>query len=168
MVPESPLSGAEAALLPPRGRATLPGTGYSPPMAEMSPGDIHAFLGETRIAKLAYLQPGGAPAIVPIWFEWDGQVARMFTSRTSRKAGRIAADPRVALSVEEPVGVAERWVTIEGECTISDEGAVELIERLARRYYAAAKAEETIRSWTARPEMWVTLTVQASRIRSSG
>jgi PPOX class probable F420-dependent enzyme len=137
-------------------------------MASMSHAEIDTFLRETRIGKLAYLQADGMPTIVPIWFEWDGALARIFTSRTSRKARRIAADPRVALSVEEPVGVNERWVTIEGTCSISDEGTVSLIERLTRRYYEPAKAEETIRAWTARPEMWVTLTITPVKVRSTG
>ncbi|MGE0601047.1 MAG: pyridoxamine 5'-phosphate oxidase family protein [Dehalococcoidia bacterium] len=137
-------------------------------MASMAPAELEQFLRETRIAKLAYLHESGAPTIVPIWFEWDGQVARMFTSRTSRKAKRIATDPRVALTVEEPVGVPERWATIEGACVISDEGTVPLIERLARRYYEPAKAEETIKSWTANPAIWVTLTITPAKVRSSG
>jgi len=136
-------------------------------MAEMTPEAADTFLRETRIAKLAYLRRDGGPTTVPIWFEWDGEVARMFTSRTSRKAKLIAADPRVALTVEEPVGVHERWVTIEGAAGISDEGAVELIERLTRRYYESAKAEQTIKAWTANPSMWVTLTLRPGRIRSS-
>jgi PPOX class probable F420-dependent enzyme len=137
-------------------------------MASMSPADLETFLRETRIAKLAYLQPSGAPTIIPIWFEWDGSVARLFTSGTSRKAKRIAAEPRVALSVEEAVGMPERWATIEGVCSISDDGTVPLIERLARKYYEAAKAEETLKSWLAKPEMWVTLTITPSKLRSSG
>jgi len=93
-------------------------------------------------------------------------VARIFTSRSSRKARRLAEETRVALSVEEPVGVQERWVTIEGTCAISDEGTVGLIERLTRRYYEPGKAEETIKAWTAQPEMRVTLTVTPVKIRS--
>ncbi len=137
-------------------------------MTSMPPADLDQFLRETRIAKLAYLQESGAPTMIPIWFEWDGEVARMFTSRTSRKAKRIAAEPRVALCVEEAVGVPERWATIEGDCSISDDGTVALIERLTHRYYEPAKAEETLRSWLAKPEMWVTLTIQPNRVRSSG
>jgi nitroimidazol reductase NimA-like FMN-containing flavoprotein (pyridoxamine 5'-phosphate oxidase superfamily) len=40
-------------------------------MASMTPGDVNAFLHETRIGKLSYLHPDGQPTIVPIWFEWD-------------------------------------------------------------------------------------------------
>ncbi len=91
----------------------------------------------------------------------------MFTSRTSPKVRRIAADPRVALSVEEPVGVHERWVTIEGTASISVAGTVDLLTRLARRYYQSAQAEQAVASWTVHPEMWVTLTITPIRIRSS-
>lgn len=136
-------------------------------MPEMTPGEVDAFLRETRIAKLAYLREGGAPTVVPVWFEWDGTVARVFTSRRSPKARWIAADPRVALSVEEPVGVPERWVTIEGTATIGDEGTVGLLSRLARRYYDPIKAEQAIASWTRDASMWVTLAIRPSRIRSS-
>ena len=137
-------------------------------MAEMTPAALDTFLRETRIAKLAYLQPSGAPTMVPVWFEWDGAVAQVFTSRNSPKMRRLTADPRVALSVEEPVGVPERWVTIEGLATSSDDGVVELIERLARRYYEPAKAEASIKEWTADAGMWVVLTVTPGRIRSEG
>lgn len=136
-------------------------------MPEMTAAEADAFLRETRIAKLAYLHADGAPTAVPVWFEWDGEVARVFTSRTSPKARRIAVDPRVALTVEEPVGVHERWVTIEGTAAISETGTVDLLTRLAGRYYDPVQAEQAIVSWTAKPEMWVTLTVTPSRIRSS-
>jgi PPOX class probable F420-dependent enzyme len=133
----------------------------------MTAAESDAFLRETRIAKLAYLHADGAPTVVPVWFEWDGKVARVFTSRTSPKARRIAADPRVALTVEEPVGVHERWVTIEGTAAIGEAGTVELLARLARRYYQSVQAEQAIASWTVKPEMWVTLTITPTRIRSS-
>ena len=57
-------------------------------MAEMTRDLLNGFLRETRIAKLAYLQPSGAPTIVPVWYEWDGEAARVFTSRTSRYVKR--------------------------------------------------------------------------------
>ena len=137
-------------------------------MPQMSPAAVDAFLRETRIAKLAYLSASGAPTIVPVWFEWDGAAARIFTSRVSPKVRRIDADARVALSVEEPVGVQERWVTIEGAASLDAEGTSELLKRLARRYYAPPKAEQTITEWLADPSAWVTVTVTPSRIRSEG
>lgn len=134
-------------------------------MAEMTPDELDTFLRETRIAKLAYLQASGAPTIVPVWFEWDGSVARVFTSRDSPKMRRLTTDPRVALSVEEPVGVPERWVTIEGLVSVSNEGVAELIGRLANRYYEPEKAAEVVDVW---PAGSVVLTITPERIRSGG
>ena len=137
-------------------------------MASMSEGEADVFLRETRIAKLAYITTSGAPTIVPIWYEWDGAAARMFTSRKSPKVRQLVSDPRAALNVEEPLGVKERWVTLEGQITFENERTIELLMRLARRYYAGPQAEQAIVSWGANPEMWVTLVLTPARIRSSG
>ncbi|HMO96158.1 MAG TPA: PPOX class F420-dependent oxidoreductase [Tepidiformaceae bacterium] len=126
----------------------------------------NAFLRETRIAKIATLNADGSPTMVPVWFEWDGEVARVFTSKNSPKVKRIQADPRVALSVEEPVGVPEAWVTIEGTCSFTTEGTRELIARLARRYYDPEKAEKSIKEWLA-ADIWVTIEITPKRILSS-
>jgi PPOX class probable F420-dependent enzyme len=134
-------------------------------MTEMTPDELDTFLRETRIAKLAYLQASGAPTIVPVWFEWDGSAARVFTSRNSPKMRRLTADSRVALSVEEPVGVPERWVTIEGLVSVSNDGVAELIGRLANRYYTPEKAAEVVDVW---PAGSVVLTITPGRIRSGG
>jgi PPOX class probable F420-dependent enzyme len=133
-------------------------------MAEMTPDQLDAFLSEPRIAKLATLNSDGSPNIVPVWFEWAGGEARVFTSPSSAKIRRIERDNRVALSVEEPVGVPEAWVTIEGTATIESDGTWELIERLARRYYAPERASAALAQW--RGMAWVTVRIRPRRIRS--
>ena len=126
-----------------------------------------AFLRETRIAKLATLLTDGSPTIVPVWFEWDGQTAAVFTSRASPKVARILARPEVALSVEEPVGVPEAWVTIEGTAAIEETGGMELARRLAQRYYAPERAEAAITEWEQLAHLWVVVRITPRRIRSS-
>jgi PPOX class probable F420-dependent enzyme len=132
----------------------------------MTPTEADAFLRDTRIAKLATLNADGGPNVVPVWFEWDGAVARVFTSRTSPKLRRIRRDPRVALSVEEPLGVAEAGVTIEGTAAIEDTGGLELARRLIERYYSPERVAETWPSWEAMAEQWVVIAITPSRIRS--
>jgi PPOX class probable F420-dependent enzyme len=135
-------------------------------MARMTRKQIDAFLTGTRIAKLVTLYEDGSPSVVPVWFEWDGRAARLFTMRTDEKIRRILADPRVCLSVEEPVGVEEAWVTIEGTASLIETGVMDLVRRLARRYYAPDKAERQIKSWEADAENWVIVEVTPTRIRS--
>jgi PPOX class probable F420-dependent enzyme len=131
----------------------------------VTPERRDAFLRETRIAKLATLNADGSPNVVPVWFEWDGQTAVLFTSRTSSKVKRIARDARVALSVEEPVGVSEAWVTIEGVATI-EPGGMELARRLAARYYSPERATAALESWEKQAESWVVVRVTPTRVRS--
>jgi PPOX class probable F420-dependent enzyme len=136
-------------------------------MASMTPVQLDTFLRETRIAKLATLNSDGSPTIVPVWFEWDGATAAIFTEGKSPKVKRILADPRVALSVEEGVGVAEAWVTIEGLATIEREGGFALAQRLAPRYYTPERAGAALAEWGRVAEGWVVIRITPRRIRSS-
>jgi len=137
-------------------------------MASMSREQRDAFLREVRIAKLATQTAGGAPTVVPVWFEWDGVTARVFSSRSVQKVRNIQRDNRVALTVEEAVGVPEAWVTIEGTAAILDEGGFELASRLAPRYYGEPKASETLKQWArAGDAYWVLIEITPTRIRSS-
>jgi PPOX class probable F420-dependent enzyme len=132
----------------------------------MTPEAADVFLRTTRIAKLATLKADGSPTIVPVWFEWDGAVARVFTSPDSPKVGRIRRDPRVALSVEEGVGARESWVTIEGTATVAQEGGLALARRLIERYYDDGRIAETWPTWEGSAAGWVVITITPSRIRS--
>lgn len=137
-------------------------------MAAMTSEERDAFLRETRIAKLATLNLDGSPNVVPVWYEWDGTTARVFTSRSSPKVKRIAADPRVALEVEEGVGVSEAWVSIEGTVEVVESGGLELARRLIDRYYTREKAAETWPSWESMADEWVVLAITPTRIRTGG
>jgi len=135
-------------------------------MPAMTDHQRDEFLKTPRIAKLVTLYPDGSPTVVPVWYEWDGEHAWVFTSRDSEKIGRIRSDRRVCLSVEEPVGVPEAWVTIEGTAAI-EEGGMDLARRLAPRYYAPEKAARALDSWSAQAELWVLLKITPRRIRSA-
>lgn len=137
-------------------------------MAEMTPSQRDDFLRETRIAKLATLNADGSPTIVPVWYDWDGAAATIFTGRHSPKMRRIQRDPRVALSVEEPVGVVEAWVTIEGTAVIEEAGGYELAERLAQRYYDEPRRSRSLARWFEERDNFVVIRIIPTRIRSGG
>ena len=136
-------------------------------MTEMTPAQRDAFLQETRIAKLATLNRDGSPTIVPVWFEWDGSTAALFTHKSSPKVARMRMHPSVALSVEEGVGVPEAWVTIEGTATIESAGGWDLANRLAQRYYNAEKNRTTLPAWKRMADDWIVVRITPKRIRSS-
>ncbi len=135
-------------------------------MASMSVAQRDAFLQETRIGTLITLYAGGGPTAVPVWYEWDGIRVRLFTHRDSEKVQRITADPRVAFSVAEPVGVPEAWVTVEGVAAVEEHGGIELAARLAQRYYPPEKAAQAIARWRQDADRWVVITIEPRRVRS--
>jgi PPOX class probable F420-dependent enzyme len=136
-------------------------------MAEMTVQQRDAFLKEPRIATLATLTREGAPVAIPIWYEWDGERARMFTGGTSPKVARMRRDGRVCLTVAEPTGVPEAWVAIEGTASIEEGTGFALAQRLAPRYYPPEKAARTLAEWGRSADGWVTIVVTPGRIRSS-
>lgn len=136
-------------------------------MTAMSDDAIAAFLAEPRIAKLATLNTDGSPTIVPVWFEWDGTAASVFTHYKTPKLRRIRHDGRVALSVEEPLGVMEAWVTLEGTATVQKQGAIELARRLIVRYYTEERVKQVLPTWEKIADEWRLIRIVPKTIRSS-
>ena len=137
-------------------------------MSGMDAARRDAFLKETRIAKLVTLRADGSPTVVPVWYEWDGETATVFTTRTTAKVRRILADPRVALSVEDGVGAEEAWVTIEGAASIEDEGGLALARRLIDRHYTPERAAQVWPGWAAISDQWVVIRITPKRIETLG
>ena len=98
------------------------------------PEDALAFLAERHLATLTTLRPDGTPHVVPVGFTWDGErrVARVITSRTSRKARNLASGGRAALCQVD----GWRWLTLEGDAAVVGEPAAvrEAELRYASRY----------------------------------
>jgi PPOX class probable F420-dependent enzyme len=101
----------------------------------MTEAECDSFLKETRIGTLCTLNENGSPNALPIWYHWDGEKIRMFSARDTGKVRRLAKDSRACLSVADPVGVKEAWVTVEGTVEVVEEGGKELSLRLAPIYY---------------------------------
>jgi len=95
------------------------------------PAHVTAFLTERHLATVTTLRPDGTPHVVPVGFTWDGTIARVITSGTSRKA--VHADGgRVALCQVD----GRRWLTLEGKAVVSADPSrvAEAVRRYAERY----------------------------------
>ena len=101
----------------------------------MTEAERDEFLAVPRLGMLTTLREDGMPVTVPVWFEWDGAAVRVFSSADSGKLTRIRRDPRASLTVPNAMGEPEAWVAFDGRAAISSEGAFELSERLAHRYW---------------------------------
>jgi len=134
---------------------------------EMTTAEVDDFLRATRIASLTTVAGDGKPVTVPVWYEWDGKVARLFSGRTAAKMRRIDANPVANLTVYEGVGVPEAWVSIEGAAEVEDNEPAELITRLAKRYYPADRAERILKQWLGGGgSPFAVITITPERIRS--
>jgi len=138
-------------------------------MSAMTGAEREAFLAKPRLGMLATLAADGAPVTVPVWFEWDGEAARVFTGAATGKARRIERDARASLLVPNNVGEPEAWVAFEGDVAIVADGAIELAERLAHRYWdmndEAHRAE--LESWRKAAAHLRVLVLTPRRIRTS-
>ncbi len=134
----------------------------------MTEEERERFLSEPRYGVLCTLSEDGLPVSVPVWFEWDGNVVRMHSSKKTPKVRRLKADPRASLLVVNRLDELEAWVAFDGQIAISDEGGFALAERLAHRYWNLndpARAKE-LEAWRENAAGICLLTLTPSRIRT--
>lgn len=86
------------------------------------------------IAHLATLMPDGSPHITPMWVDFDGTHILINTSQGYRKDQNMRQQSQVALDIVDPED-PYRWIAIRGRVVaVTTEGAVEHMNKLARRY----------------------------------
>jgi PPOX class probable F420-dependent enzyme len=99
----------------------------------ISPG-FRKLLREPAFCQLATLMPDGSPQITQVWVETDGEHILINTPEGSQKEWNVRRDPRVAVNVVDPSN-AWRLAMVRGRVVnVSNEGAVEQIDRLAKKY----------------------------------
>jgi PPOX class probable F420-dependent enzyme len=85
-------------------------------------------------AHLATVNRDGTPQVTPVWCDFDGTHIRINTARGRVKDRNLRADPRVALSVQDPDN-AYRYVQVRGRVAeMTEQGADAHIDALARKY----------------------------------
>jgi PPOX class probable F420-dependent enzyme len=82
---------------------------------------------------LTTLMPDGQPQSSLVWCDYDGECARVNTSRQRQKGRNMAADPRVSLLIVDPENTA-RYIEIRGVVEIREEDAVEHLDEITRQY----------------------------------
>ncbi len=89
------------------------------------------------LAHLVTIDPDGRPQVSIVWAGLDGDEIVAGHLPEHRKIRNIRRDPRVALSVEtantNEIGLAE-YLVVHGRARITEGGAAELLQRLARTY----------------------------------
>ena len=85
------------------------------------------------LGVLTTLMPDGQPQSSLVWVDDDGECACVNTTRERRKGRNMEADPRVSLLVVDPENTS-RYVQIRGRAELVEDGAVEHLDVLTRRY----------------------------------
>jgi PPOX class probable F420-dependent enzyme len=134
----------------------------------MNDEESERFLSEPRYGILNTLHSDGSPIGVPVWFDWNGETVRIFTSVLSPKIKRLQADPRASLLVVNHQKEQESWISFDGAVSIRDEGGLELAEALAARYWDLSdpSRQETLALWRKAAAALRVLELRPERIRS--
>lgn len=102
-------------------------------MVEIPEDRRDLFEGET-FAHFATVLPDGTPHVTPVWIDYDGEHVLVNTARGRQKERNVRENRRVGLSITDPDD-PYRYVSVQGEVVeVTEEGAVEQIDELARRY----------------------------------
>jgi PPOX class probable F420-dependent enzyme len=101
------------------------------------PGPVRAAIEANPIAHVVTINPGGTPQISLAWIGLDGDDVVIGTMFDQAKLRNIRRDQRIAISFEtgrtSPMGL-NGYIVLHGRARLTDGGAPELLQRLARGY----------------------------------
>ena len=107
---------------------------------QLTHDQIDEFLSTPVIARLATVQPGGAPYIAPVWQQWDGETMYIVGRAGSQFVDHVRSEPRVSVSCADDVNPEHARVLIEGTAKILEGPApmsgkmLQIAEEMAVRY----------------------------------
>lgn len=136
----------------------------------MTDDEIHDFLrAGTRTGHLATTRADGRPHVKPVWFVLDGTPAAftvVFTTGADTVAGRnLARDPRLAMSVDDPVPPFA-FVQLQGTAELVDD--VPAVRAAATSIAARYMGEERAAAFGERNGVPGELLVRVTVLRSLG
>ena len=99
---------------------------------ELTADDL-ALIDEPHLGFVATVMADGSPQVTPVWVDSDGENLRFNTARGRVKTNNLERDPRIAIVVADG-NDPYRWISIRGTAELTDEGADEHIDALAKKY----------------------------------
>lgn len=103
-------------------------------MSAIVPAEYLDLLEKPVVVTFATINPDGSPQITPVWCSYDGTHILINSALGRRKDKNIHNNPRVAVLAVDPTN-PYRYLEIRGRVVeITQEGAVEHIHQLARKY----------------------------------
>jgi len=121
-----------------------------------------AFFESPFVGVVTDVRPDGSPHSTVVWVDVDDGGVSFNTAWPRAKPRYLANDPRVSLTVLDPED-PYRWISIDGTVTLSEEGANDQIDRLAKKYVG----RDTY-PWHKPEERRVTVRIAPTRVESRG
>lgn len=111
-------------------------------MAQQIPENALDLFEKPILAHLATVMPDGTPQVTPVWVDFDGTYILVNTSKGRRKELNLQARPLVGLDIIDPAN-NYHWLSVRGKVAeITEEGAVEHINKLAKKYTGNAQYQK--------------------------
>lgn len=101
-------------------------------MAKLADGEVQ-FLLEPNIGIVATLRRDGSAQMTAVWVDTDGEHVLFNTAEGREKPKNLRRDPRASMFVLDP-NDPYRWISVTGRAELDHEGAVEHIDKLAKKY----------------------------------
>jgi PPOX class probable F420-dependent enzyme len=108
-------------------------------MSATIPDKFMDLVQKPAFANLATIMPDGSPQVTPVWWDYDGQHILVNSALGRIKDRNMRRDPHVALSIMDPAN-PYRYMEVRGVVVeITQAGADELIDKLAKKYMNVEK-----------------------------
>jgi len=91
------------------------------------------FLEHPYYAAVTTVREDGSPHTTVVWVDVDDEGVFFNTATGRAKPRHLERIPHVSLTVIDPSD-GYRWISVDGQAEITDEGANESIDKLAKKY----------------------------------
>lgn len=117
-------------------------------------------LSSVNPARLAYTWTDGSPRVVPMWFHWTGDQVVLASPSKAPKLKALAADPRVALTIDDNV-FPHKVLMVRGRASIeSVDDVVPEYALAATRYFGPEQGPAWVSTLRGKPMARIAITPQ--------
>ena len=88
---------------------------------------------------IATIREDGSPQATPVWIDYDGEKILVNSARGRTKVKNIERDPRATVTVLPAEDQQSGYVMVTGPAEIVEDGALEHINKLAKKYLGEDK-----------------------------
>ena len=120
------------------------------------------FLDNPFVGIVTDLREDGSPHSTVVWVDREDGAVSFNTARGRAKERHLTRDPRVSLLIVDPEN-AYRWLALSGRAELTEEGADDQIDRLAKKYLGKDEYP-----WRDPAETRVTVRIEAEKIEATG